>query len=190
VGLGAMGGGMARALLESEATGSVLGYDVNQPAHEAFFQEAKAARKVGRLQIPPNSLKDAILDRGIDVAILSLVNESQCDAVSFGAAGSGERSDDCLLHLMPKGSCVVLTSTVTGTSSPPTSSRHNSMHSAIVAHCKHSFSLVRFSHFSFSHLGEERGGKVHREGNLVRGLPRQRRSGEGEGRRFDVDGKR
>ncbi len=116
VGLGAMGGGMARALLESEEATSVIGYDINQPALEDFFQVAKDAGKVGSLEFPPQSMKDAILEQDVDIVILSLVNENQCETVSFGGTSrSDERSGDCLLQLMRTGSCVILTSTVTGT---------------------------------------------------------------------------
>lgn len=102
---------MARALLESEETCSVIGYDINQSALEDFFQVAKDARKVGNLDCPPKSMKDALLDQDVDIVVLSLVNESQCDLVAFG----GTTMNDCLLQLMRKGSCVILTSTVTGT---------------------------------------------------------------------------
>jgi 3-hydroxyisobutyrate dehydrogenase-like beta-hydroxyacid dehydrogenase len=114
VGLGAMGGGMARALLDSRTTSSIVGYDVHKPSLEAFYQEAKAAGKVGGRETPPESMKDAILDHGIDFVLLSLVNENQCETVCFGGVGNGDRTEDCLIQLMPKGSCVILTSTVTG----------------------------------------------------------------------------
>jgi 3-hydroxyisobutyrate dehydrogenase-like beta-hydroxyacid dehydrogenase len=106
VGIGAMGGGMARALLDSPATNIVVGYDRSTDAVEKFFQESKAANKAGNS--PPSSLRESISD-GMDFVILSLVNESQCEQVCFG---DGEN----LVNLMPKGSCVILTSTVTGKS--------------------------------------------------------------------------
>jgi 3-hydroxyisobutyrate dehydrogenase-like beta-hydroxyacid dehydrogenase len=73
---------------------------------EKFFQESKAANKAANS--PPSSLRESISD-GMDFVILSLVNESQCEQVCFG---DGEN----LSNLMPKGSCVILTSTVTGKS--------------------------------------------------------------------------
>jgi threonine dehydrogenase-like Zn-dependent dehydrogenase len=119
VGLGAMGGGMAHVLLESKGTSTVIGYDINQPALEDFFQVAKDAGKVGTVESPPQSMKDAILDQDVDIVLLSLVNESQCETVSFGGGKETNRDDERsggnLLQLMRKGSCVILTSTVTGT---------------------------------------------------------------------------
>jgi 3-hydroxyisobutyrate dehydrogenase-like beta-hydroxyacid dehydrogenase len=108
VGIGAMGGGMARALLESNATSTVTGYDKNLAAVETFHQEATEIHKNGTLA-PPTSLKDAVTP-SVDFVILSLVNESQCESVCFA-------EDDCLYNILTKGSCVILTSTVTGTSS-------------------------------------------------------------------------
>lgn len=105
VGIGAMGGGMARALLQSPVTNVVVGYDKSAEAVEKFFQESKKMSKPGK--IPPSSLREAISD-STDFVVVSLVNESQCEQVCFG---EGEN----LVNLMPKGSCVILTSTVTAT---------------------------------------------------------------------------
>ena len=104
VGIGAMGGGMARALLESPITSSVVGYDRYEPAVEMFFEESKSANKAP--ESPPSSLKTSISE-STDFVILSLVNESQCEQVCFG-------DGDNLLNSMSKGSCCILTSTVTG----------------------------------------------------------------------------
>lgn len=105
VGIGAMGGGMARALLDSEITNTVVGYDKSMAAVELFFQESQNVQKAqGNV---PLSLKEAITN-DTNVCVISLVNEVQCEEVCFG----GEEN---LLNLMPKGSCVVMTSTVTGT---------------------------------------------------------------------------
>lgn len=104
VGIGAMGGGMARALLDSGVTSIVVGYDKSTKAVEQFYAESqnrgKAASGI------PTSLGDAITE-ATNVVVISLVNEEQCEAVCFG----GEEN---LLKLVPKGSSVVLTSTVTG----------------------------------------------------------------------------
>jgi len=106
VGIGAMGGGMARALLESNATKIVVGYDRNEQAVERFFNETSAVSKQSPAGIP-KSLSDAI-STDTNVVVISLVNEIQCDEVCFGGSTN-------LLSLLPKGSCVVLTSTVTAT---------------------------------------------------------------------------
>jgi 3-hydroxyisobutyrate dehydrogenase-like beta-hydroxyacid dehydrogenase len=104
VGIGAMGGGMARALLDSPVTNLVIGYDRSTEVVDTFFQESQTASKAGKS--PPRSLRESISEC-TDFAILSLVNEPQCEQVCFGEG-------DNLLNLMPKGSCVILTSTVTG----------------------------------------------------------------------------
>ena len=103
VGIGAMGGGMARALLESDATKTVVGYDKNHQAVDIFFAEARAAKK--SFPSVPKSLSDAITSE-TNIVVISLVNEEQCEQVCFGG-------DENLWKLLPKGSCVVLTSTVT-----------------------------------------------------------------------------
>ena len=104
VGIGAMGGGMARALLDSEMTDTVVGYDMSVEAVQRFYEEAQKVHKATTQM--PASLEDSIA-ADTNITIISLVNESQCEQVCFGG-------DKHLLKLMPKGSCVVLTSTVTG----------------------------------------------------------------------------
>jgi len=104
VGIGAMGGGMARALLDSNATKIVVGYDKTTEAVERFYKESKDAGKAS--ENVPTSLRDSVT-KDTHVTVISLVNEAQCEQVCFG----GEEN---LLELMPTGSCVVLTSTVTG----------------------------------------------------------------------------
>jgi 3-hydroxyisobutyrate dehydrogenase-like beta-hydroxyacid dehydrogenase len=107
VGIGAMGGGMARALLDSDETAIVVGYDKSTEAVERFYKESKQVQKAPAKI--PTSLSDAI-SKDTQITVISLVNEAQCEQVCFGG---GDESN--LLNLMPKGSCVVLTSTVTGT---------------------------------------------------------------------------
>jgi 3-hydroxyisobutyrate dehydrogenase-like beta-hydroxyacid dehydrogenase len=107
VGIGAMGGGMARALLDSAAASTVIGVDKNEAALNLFHQESVALRK-NRKDSAPSSLKEAV-SPPVEFVILSLVNESQCESVCFG-------EDDCLCDILEEGSCVILTSTVTGTS--------------------------------------------------------------------------
>jgi putative dehydrogenase len=105
VGIGAMGGGMARALLASSITSCVTGYDRNTDTVKAFFDQAQAAKKAP--SSIPSSMAAAITE-STDFVVLSLVNQGQCEQVCFGEGES-------LLNLVPKGSCVVMTSTVTGT---------------------------------------------------------------------------
>jgi 3-hydroxyisobutyrate dehydrogenase-like beta-hydroxyacid dehydrogenase len=106
VGIGAMGGGMACALLAASITRCVTGYDKSVDAVKTFFGESQAAKKAP-LSIP-SSMTSAITE-STDFVVLSLVNQGQCEQVCFGEG-------DNLLNLVPKGSCVVMTSTVTGTS--------------------------------------------------------------------------
>jgi 3-hydroxyisobutyrate dehydrogenase-like beta-hydroxyacid dehydrogenase len=105
VGIGAMGGGMARALLESDSTTTVVGYDTNGQAVEIFFRETQVANKSPKNV--PKSLADAITTQ-TNIVVISLVNEGQCEQVCFGG-------DENLFKLLSKGSCVILTSTVTAT---------------------------------------------------------------------------
>lgn len=94
---------MARALMDSDVTKAVVGYDKSTEAVERFFEEA---RKFGKSPLTrPQSLEDSIT-KATNICVISLVNEAQCEEVCF----IGEEN---LLHLMPKDSCVVLTSTVT-----------------------------------------------------------------------------
>ena len=105
IGIGAMGGGIARALLRSDATKTVVGYDHSRDLVSAFHSEAREhAKAVGKN--PPDTLGGALADDP-SVVFLVLVNQAQCEEVCFGA--------DCynLLGLMKAGSCVVLCSTVT-----------------------------------------------------------------------------
>ena len=93
---------MGKALVDSPITKTVVGYDRSSEAAKKFFEASKTKA--------PDTIPQA-LDHAIttdtDFALLSLVNESQCEQVCFTGKSS-------LLALMPKGSCVILTSTVTG----------------------------------------------------------------------------
>ena len=102
IGVGAMGSGMGKAFVDSPLTKIVVGYDRSSEAAKKFFHTAKEKAP----KTIPTSIDDAISE-ATDFALLSLVNESQCEEVCF-------RSDSNLLSKMPKGSCVILTSTVTG----------------------------------------------------------------------------
>jgi L-threonate 2-dehydrogenase len=105
VGIGAMGGGMARALLESDATTQVVGFDRSTPLVHAFYEEAKVLGKAPCA--PPSTMAEAIRDT--QVVLLVMVNESQCESVCFGP------DDGRLASLLPAGTCVILSSTVTAT---------------------------------------------------------------------------
>ena len=105
IGIGAMGGGMARALLGSPETSRVVGYDRSMTLVNAFYDEAKAAGKAA--DSPPLSLQKAVT-ADTTFIILVLVNEQQCQQVCFGT------EEENLLSLAPDGSCVILCSTVTG----------------------------------------------------------------------------
>lgn len=107
VGIGLMGGGIARSLLRSSATRTVVGYDRAESLASTFFDEAKEAGK-SRGDAMPTRLGDAVSDQ-TDAVVLVLVNERQCNEVCFG------QSEENLLSLMTSGSCVVLCSTVTAT---------------------------------------------------------------------------
>jgi len=107
IGIGAMGGGMARALLESSVTRQVVGYDVSPDLAQAFYRESEAAGKQpAQMQHPPTSLSEAVTDE-TDFVVVVLQNEPQCEQVCFGA------SKENLVELLRPGACVVLCSTVT-----------------------------------------------------------------------------
>uniref|UniRef100_A0A7S4KC67 3-hydroxyisobutyrate dehydrogenase n=2 Tax=Odontella aurita TaxID=265563 RepID=A0A7S4KC67_9STRA len=108
VGIGAMGGGIARALLRADATKTVCGYDRSDSLASSFLEEAKEAGKARGNEVP-RRLDEAVTNE-TDSVILVLVNERQCEEVCFGG-----QADDNLLSLMKSGSCVILCSTVTAT---------------------------------------------------------------------------
>ncbi len=108
IGLGAMGGGMARSNLRSSAIKSVSGFDLSKDLVGAFHAEAKALGKAATDE-PPESIT---LDRFVningdktDVVIIVLVNEKQCNSVCF-------TNDINLESILSPGSCVFLSSTV------------------------------------------------------------------------------
>ena len=105
----AMGGGMARALLESSATSKVSGFDMNKTTLGQFYKEASAVQKAPDKM--PSSQKESI-SADTDFVLLALVNEKQCDMVCFG---TGNIDNPPLIDLLAPKSCVILTSTVTAT---------------------------------------------------------------------------
>lgn len=131
IGIGAMGGGMARALLYSDVSSTVVGFDLNEVAARAFHEEAtKVGKSPTKLKYPPSttSLQDVVFSVSQNeegqrasatpplVVVLSLVNEEQCESVCFGGNG-GNSKNDCLIDILPTNfsSCVIMTSTVTST---------------------------------------------------------------------------
>lgn len=98
VGIGAMGGSMARCLLDSDICESVQAYDRSETLVAEFVKDATAAGKPIR---PASSLSEAV-DASTQFVILSLLNEPQCDQVC-----------QQLLRLLVAGSTVLVTSTVT-----------------------------------------------------------------------------
>lgn len=106
VGIGAMGGGMARALVDSPISSQVQGYDHATTLVDAFYEDAKAAGKAAPSK--PSKLSEAITS-DTSFVIIALQNEPQCESVCFGSNNENE----CLLSLLSSGVCVILTSTVT-----------------------------------------------------------------------------
>ena len=106
IGIGAMGGGMARALLASPATLRVVGYDQSTALVQTFHEESNLVGKSA--DSPPTSLQDAITS-DTQFVVLVLVNEQQCQQVCFG----GDKNN--LVRLVPDGACIILCSTVTAT---------------------------------------------------------------------------
>jgi putative dehydrogenase len=93
---------MARALMESDVSRTVTGYDHATTLVDAFFEEAQAQNKAPAQK--PTSLKEAVSSETKFVLIV-LQNEPQCQQVCFG-------DGDNLLSLLAPGSCVILSSTV------------------------------------------------------------------------------
>ena len=117
IGIGAMGGGMAEALLASSHVSTVTGYDRSTALCEKFHEKASAIQKQADFissGCPPKSLSEAIHSEHTNVAVLVLVNESQCDQVCFGE-NSSESPNENVLSLLKENSCVILCSTVTAT---------------------------------------------------------------------------
>jgi len=105
IGLGAMGGGMARSLLRSPSIQHVSGFDLSPEIVSKFYAEAKEAGKA-----TPDLSSDLTLDKfvtnGTDVVLIVLVNEAQCNSVCFENAIN-------LASILRPGCCVILSSTVT-----------------------------------------------------------------------------
>lgn len=105
VGLGAMGGGMARSLLRSSEVSEVQGFDLNDEIVKKFYDEAKEAGKASHA-LPTELVLGKFITSETNVVLLVLVNEAQCDSVCFGSGSNLE-------SILQPGSCVILSSTVT-----------------------------------------------------------------------------
>lgn len=105
IGIGNIGGGMARALLRSPVIGTVTGYDMTKGLVSEFHKEAA---KVGKTSFssPPSNMNEAVT-KDTHIVVLTLVNERQCTSVCFGG------DNDNLLSRLSPGTCVILCSTVT-----------------------------------------------------------------------------
>jgi 3-hydroxyisobutyrate dehydrogenase len=123
IGLGAMGGGMARALLAAQQqlnrdnnshndannpvippSWTVIGYDQDETRTQDFHQESiqiNSERKVA-----PTSLSDAV-NSTTHVCILVLLNEDQCEQVCFGS-----HEDHSIIKLLSPNAIVIQCTTV------------------------------------------------------------------------------
>jgi len=114
IGLGAMGGGIARALLRSNEINTVTGYDLSYDLTRKFREEASAIGKSDGDEIEvcdtTYPLNQAITQK-IDAVVVALVNESQCNQICFGDTGGTDSSMN-LKSLLRSGSCVIVCSTV------------------------------------------------------------------------------
>ena len=100
IGLGAMGGGMARSLLRSSSISQVAGFDLSTPLVQKFYDEAHASGK-SKASLSSELTVDNFVGKTTDIVLIVLVNEAQCQSVCF----EGENN---LLSIMREGSCVVV----------------------------------------------------------------------------------
>jgi putative dehydrogenase len=105
VGLGAMGGGMARSLLRSSDIDQVSGFDLNPEVLSKFYAEAKKAGKATD-SLPSVITLENFVSKETVVVLIVLVNQAQCNSVCF-------ENDMNLYNILRPGSCVILSSTVT-----------------------------------------------------------------------------
>ena len=117
IGIGAMGGGMARALLRDATVTKLVPFDKNYALMDAFREDAIRAGKPFALDECRN-LKSAV--SGSSTVVLVLVNEAQCESVCFGNnteadGNSNSNSSLALIDLLGPGQCLMLCSTVSGT---------------------------------------------------------------------------
>eukprot|EP00985_Skeletonema_marinoi_P019776 scaffold11470_cov78-Skeletonema_marinoi.AAC.1 len=111
IGLGAMGGGMARSLIRSNTISEVSGFDLSTQLVQSFYDEAHAAGK-STPSLSSELTVENFVDETTDVVLIVLVNEAQCQSVC-----------DKLLSIMREGSCVVVSSTVSAAWSKTTEAK-------------------------------------------------------------------
>ena len=78
IGLGAMGGGMARSLLRSSSISQISGFDLSTHLVQSFYDEAHAAGKSTASLPSESQTVDKFVDKTTDVVLIVLVNEAQC----------------------------------------------------------------------------------------------------------------
>ena len=138
IGLGAMGSGIARALLHSSSTTQVSGVDVRFEASAMFMNDAINAKKASTKNTTPFIRPSDAISYSTDVVVLVLTNADQCRAVCLGSSndssrekagdkGSTDDSDEDvgIISLMKPGSVVMMCSTV-----PPSFVREIASHFA------------------------------------------------------------
>lgn len=109
IGLGAMGGGMARSMLRSPQVNKVSGFDLSSDLVSQFHQDAVSAGKAIADDVPSLPFKlSNFVSKTTDVVVVVLVNETQCNTVCFDG-----NDDENLITLMKPKSCVFISSTVT-----------------------------------------------------------------------------
>ncbi|KAL7492049.1 hypothetical protein ACHAWT_003182 [Skeletonema menzelii] len=111
IGLGAMGGGMARSLLRSSSISEVSGFDLSKKLVQSFYDEARTAGK-SAASLSSELTVENFVDETTDVVLIVLVNEAQCQSVCNN-----------LLSIMREGSCVVVSSTVSAAWSKATEAK-------------------------------------------------------------------
>jgi len=105
IGVGNMGGSIARNLIDSPCSDSVVGsYDVVQSLVEELHQYARKAGK-NKSDRPPGGVASAV--EGADCVLVVLSTEAQCGQLCFGTG-----SNISLISSMRPGSCVMVCSTV------------------------------------------------------------------------------
>ena len=107
IGLGAMGGGMARSLLKSSSIDEISGFDLSSDAVTSFYNDAKAMGKATPT-LPTDLTLDNFVDKSTNAVLIVLVNEAQCQSVCFG----GNNDNINLLSILNEGACVIVSSTV------------------------------------------------------------------------------
>jgi len=107
IGLGAMGGGMARSLLRSSDIDQVSGFDLNREVVSKFYAEAKEAGKAAGYLSDQDLILQNFVNTDTNIVLIVLVNQVQCNSVCF------ENNDVNLENILSPGSCVILSSTVT-----------------------------------------------------------------------------